>query len=131
MIKQWVIAAVAASGVVVLAANLRGEPLPPNSSAPSPAPEPITGEPAPSEPGGTPFPSPFDPADTGGPDQEVQYEDLPPADQAVMDHGRDVDAWVDTHAAFRAASEQRAREHAAETAARTLGIASPGSEGSP
>ena len=48
-----------------------------------------------------------------------------------MDQGLDVEAWRDTHAAFRAASEQRAREHAAETAARTLGIAAPGAEGAP
>lgn len=120
--KQLVIAIGAAIGVAALAATLRGD------SSPPPPTEPVEAATAPGEPGGSPLPSPFDPPDTGGPGQEVPYEALSPADQAVMDRGRAVGGDASTRDAFRAASIQTAREHAAEIAARTLGLGAPEAE---
>ncbi len=119
--KQLVIAMGAAIGVAAFAATLRGD------SSPAPS-EPATDATASGEAGASPLPSPFDPPDTGGPGQEVPYEALSPADQAVMDRGRNVGGAASTRDAFRAASIQTAREHAAEIAARTLGLGAPEAE---
>jgi hypothetical protein len=90
---------------------------------PLPIAEFITGTPVQPAPGHeTPQKDPFEPYDIGDPASAIPYEALSPAEQAVVDRGRDVSGWREIHAAYAASVGQRAKQARAEAAVHQLGI---------
>jgi hypothetical protein len=66
--------------------------------------------------------APFAPADVGPPESVWPYEALTPAEQAVIDRGRDVGRWAQTHDAYASAVRERSRDARAEVAQHLLGL---------
>ncbi len=64
---------------------------------------------------------PFQPYDTG-PGAAWTYNDLSPADRAVVDKNRDASQWGPVHAAFNTAVAEQAQRAAASSAASQLGV---------
>ena len=90
---------------------------------PIPAAEFVTGTPVQPAPGHeTPQKDPFEPYDIGDPNSAIPYEALSPAEQAVIDRGRDVSGWREIHAAYASAVGQRAKQAHAEAAVHQLGL---------
>ena len=82
---------------------------------------------------------PFTPYDVGpyqiGPSNGVSpkplwaYEDLTPAERAVADRGRDTTGWAPVHDAYAAATAERAKKAAADSAQSQLGAENLGAIG--
>jgi hypothetical protein len=90
---------------------------------PLPSAEFITGTPVEPAPGHeTPQKDPFEPYDIGDPASAIPYEALSPAEQAVVDRGRDASGWRQIHDAYAAAIGQRAKQARAEAAVHQLGL---------
>jgi hypothetical protein len=86
-------------------------------------PEPVTGTPVQPAPGSeTIQKNPFEPYGIGPPEEAVPYSALSPAEQAVVDRGRDASAYVPVHDAFAEAVRERSKQARAEAAAHELGV---------
>lgn len=89
---------------------------------PPTVPEPTTYPPIMPNPGDEQPPrDPFTPYAHGSP-APWQYDDLTPAEQAVVDRGVDTTSFEPVHAAFRAASIEQALAAAADAAGIALGV---------
>lgn len=89
----------------------------------SPIPEVITGAPAVSPPSSeSPAKDPLAPFDVGPPESVWPYESLTAEEQALVDQGRDTDAWEPIHEGFAAAVGERSRRARAEVAQHLLGV---------
>jgi hypothetical protein len=119
--RKVVVAGLAACGVLIVAVTAsRSGPSPTVPTAPA---EPILGAPAVTAPGSeSPRRDPFAPYDIGPAAGAAQYADLPGAEKAVADRGRDTTTWRPIHDGFTAASGERARGAAGDAAQLQLGI---------
>src|SRR5262249_41651035 len=85
-------------------------------------PEPITGAPAVSAPGGeSVVKDPFAPYDIGS-GGAWSYQQLTPAERAVVDKGLDTTGWDKVNNGFAQASRELAKQAAADSAAAQLGV---------
>jgi hypothetical protein len=86
-------------------------------------PEPISGtavEAAPSDQ--PPLKDPFAAYDVGSPESIWPYDSLTHEEQRVIDRGRDVTGWQQTHADYATAVRERSRDALAGVAQHALGI---------
>jgi hypothetical protein len=130
--KRIVVTGILASLIVVFTSASQGDTNsdPESPSASAAPPEPTTESPVSPAPGDeTVVKDPFALYSTGGVENEVPYSVLTPAEQAVVDHGRDVTGWSSTHDAFRRATIERAQAAAAASAAAQLGVENVNSTG--
>jgi hypothetical protein len=65
---------------------------------------------------------PFKPYDIGEGVTPIAYEELSPAEQAVIDRGRNVAGWQQIHSAYGAAAKELGATARFQAAARQLGI---------
>jgi hypothetical protein len=87
-------------------------------------PEPISGaavQPAPSDQQPPPK-DPFAPYDVGPPESIWPYESLTPAEQAVIDRGRNATEWDQIHNVYATAVKERSRVARADAAQHLLGL---------
>ncbi len=117
-------------GVLFVTATSRSDvaspSLDPAAAVGTPIDEPITGAPITPAPGTattTPPKDPFAPYDVGPASAIWSYQDLAPAERAVVDRGLDTTGWDETNAAFSTASGEQAKRAAAAAAANQLGVA--------
>jgi hypothetical protein len=122
-------------GVLFVATTSRSD-VPPVTSQTAPVgtgvpatPEAITGTPSIPAPGSESIvKDPFQPYSIGpasndkAPKPFWAYSDLTPAEQAVVDRGRDTTGWSDIHAAYNTAVAEQAQRAAAASSAAQLGI---------
>jgi hypothetical protein len=90
---------------------------------PLPEAEYITGSPIEPLPTSEPAPKdPFKPYDIGEGVTPIAYEELSPAEQAVVDRGRNIAGWQEIHSAYGAAAKELGTKARFQAAARQLGI---------
>ncbi len=122
--------------LIVGVAKSRSDTTTPPPSLPSSAPaEPITGSADPVQAMGTPAHDPFTPSPIGpapgdkSPKPFWSYEDVSPAQKAVIDRGRDTTGAQASLDVYAAAAAERAKQAAADAALNQLGVGNVASVG--